>query len=357
MNLIGEHTDYNEGFVLPAAIDYSCISAITPRNDRQVVIYSENFQESFEFCLDAVVHPRDGWSDYPVGVFQVFLQSGVALNGVNVLLSTDIPFGAGLSSSAAVEVSLGYALLSNLNLAVDRLWLALACQRAENEFVGARCGIMDQFASCFGESGRAIMLDCRSLAHRAIPLPAALRLVVCNTMVSHEIAAGEYNARRAECEDSVQRLAAKIPVVRALRDVSLAQLNEYRDLLTPLLYRRCRHVISENHRVLRFADALETGNLHSLGSLMANSHASLRDDYQVSCRELDVMVEIAAGQKGVYGARMTGGGFGGCTINLVDSAHAAEFTTQVAAEYFAATGIHPEIYICSASEGARELFS
>ena len=355
VNLIGEHTDYNDGLVLPAAINYSCLVAIAPRADRSFIIHSEHFNQSVAFNLDEPLHRAASWSDYPVGVCWALLEAGVDLQGANVLLSTDVPLGAGLSSSAAVEVSIGYALLSVCNVLIDRNHLALLCQHAENDFVGARCGIMDQFVSCYGEADHAIVLDCRTLAHRAIRIPPALKLVVCNTMVRHSLAVGEYNSRRIECEDSVRRLAAAIPDIRALRDVSLAQLNQHRDLLTPVLYRRSRHVITENDRVLKFASALEAGDFGKIKNFMADSHVSLRDDYQVSCKELDVMVDIAMRQPGLHGARMTGGGFGGCTINLVDGSQAAKFKSLVAEQYIASTGISPEIYICSASQGASEL--
>jgi galactokinase len=230
--------------------------------------------------------------------------------------------------------------------------VAQLCQRAENNFVGAQCGIMDQFTSCMGQAGRALLLDCRSLEYESVPIPAQIALVICNTMVKHELSGGEYNSRRRECDEGVQLLAAKLPEIRALRDVSISALNKYRDVLPPVVYRRCRHVISENERVHRMVTALRIVDTDSMTALMAESHASLRDDFQVSCLELDIMVEIASRQRGVFGARMMGGGFGGCTINLVDVDGVAEFKNNMSSGYFEATGQKPEIYVCRPSDGA-----
>jgi galactokinase len=349
VNLIGEHTDYNEGFVLPAAIGFSCWVGIAPRGDRKLIVYSENFREARETTWDALGACGSGhWSDYPLGVAWALQEAGYRVPGAG-----DVPLGAGLSSSAAIEVSTGYALLSAAGHAVDRTKLALLCQRAENEFVGARVGIMDQFVSCHGRAGHALLIDCRSLEYKALKLPAKVSLVICNTMVKHKLQAGEYNVRRAECEEAVRKLSTAMPKIRSLRDVSLEQLAGNRSLLSETLYRRCRHVISENERVRKVAELFERGKTDGLRELMAASHQSMRDDYEISCRELDAMVEIAERQRGVYGARMTGGGFGGCTINFVDVEHAAEFQRRVSAEYESAIGLHPDIYICEASQGAE----
>jgi len=354
VNLIGEHTDYNQGFVLPAAIGFSCWVGIASRDDRKLTLYSENFTEAHETTWDELgTHGSGHWSDYPLGVAWALQEAGYRLHGADIYIAGDVPLGAGLSSSAAIEVSTGYALLSAAGHDVDRTKLALLCQRAENEYVGARVGIMDQFVSCHGRAGHALLIDCRSLEYRAIRLPANVSLVICNTMVKHKLQAGEYNVRRAECEEAVRKLSAAIPTIRSLRDVSLEQLAESRSLLSETLYRRCRHVISENERVRNVAQLFERGKTEGLRELMAASHQSMRDDYEISCRELDVMVEIAERQRGVYGARMTGGGFGGCTINFVDVEHAAEFQGRVSAAYESATGLHPDIYICEASQGAE----
>jgi galactokinase len=356
VNLIGEHTDYNDGYVLPAAIGFSCWVGIAPRDDRKLVLYSENFGEAREAYLNRLgVRGAGHWADYPLGVAWALQEAGYRLGGANIYIAGDVPVGAGLSSSAAIEVSIGYALLSLLAAghAIDRTKLALLCQRAENEYVGMRCGIMDQFVSCQGRAGYALLLDCRSLEYRALKLPPQVRLVICNTMVKHKLQAGEYNVRRAECEEAVQKLASALPGTRSLRDVTMDQLMRHRGLLSDTLYRRSRHVITENERVREVAGAFETGQMERLREVMAASHRSLRDDYEVSCPELDAMVEIAGRQQGVYGARMTGGGFGGCTINFVDVEHTVEFQRRVAAEYESTIGLRPDIYICEASQGAE----
>jgi galactokinase len=353
VNLIGEHTDYNDGFVMPAAIDFYTWVAVAPREDRRLSIYSEEFSESVEFDLDdADPRPAGHWSDYVRGVAVSLEQAGYRLRGANLAIRSEVPIGSGLSSSAAIEVASGLAMLDATSLTIDRTELAKICRRAENEFVGARVGIMDQFISCNGKAGHALMLDCRSLDYRLLPVPDEVRLVVCNTMVKHALAGGEYNVRRAECEAGVRHLAKSLPNVRALRDVTIEELERYGSDLPPVIYKRCRHVITENARVLEAADALERGDLVTFGRLMAESHRSLRDDYEVSCRELDIMVELASKIEGVYGARMTGGGFGGCTINLVRADSVAHFKQEVARGYEEARGLHPEIYTCTAAEGA-----
>jgi len=356
VNLIGEHTDYNEGFVLPAAIGFSCWVAIAPREDRKLVVRSENFEATVEVDLDKLPGRGSGaWSDYPVGVAWALVHAGNHPRGANLYIAGDVPLGSGLSSSAAIEVSVGYALLEIAKEAIDRTQLALLCQRAENEFVGARCGIMDQFISCHGRAGHALLLDCRTLEFQLVQVPQKIHLVICNTMVKHEHGAGEYNARRAECEEGVRLLREVLPGIRALRDVSPTELENHRGQLSGTIYKRCLHVVTENERAQKAAAAFRTGEIGALGKLMADSHRSLRDDFEVSCRELDVMVEIASRQRGLYGARMTGGGFGGCTINLVDANESAEFGKRVAAEYEAATKLRPDIYICEAGQGAEAI--
>ena len=356
VNLIGEHTDYNDGFVMPAAIDFNTWVAIAPREDRKLAAYSENVAEGAEFDLDAPSpRPRRHWSDYVFGVAVMLEEAGHRLLGADLLIFGNVPIGAGLSSSASIEVATGSALLTNSGLPVDPVALAKLCQKAENDFVGMRCGIMDQFISCCGHARRALMLDCRSLDYRLLPLPPEVSLAICNTMVKHELASGEYNKRRAECEAGVKHLARDLPHVRALRDVTLADLERYGRDLPELVYRRCRHVVSENARVTEAAGVLEGGDLVAFGFLMAESHRSLRDDYEVSCAELDLMVELAGQAKGVLGARMTGGGFGGCTINLVQTEHVEDFKRTVGRGYEQATGRAPEIYVSSAAEGAAEV--
>src|SRR5712671_3051527 len=265
VNLIGEHTDYNEGFVLPSAIGFSCWVGIAPRKDRKLVLYSGNLGEGREADLDDLENRGSGhWSDYPIGVAWALQEAGYRLRGADLYISGDVPLGAGLSSSAAIEVSTGYALLSVAGHAIDRTKLALLCQRAENEFVGARVGIMDQFVSCHGRAGHALLIDCRSLEYKALKFPPNVSLVICNTMVKHELQASEYNMRRAECEEAVRKLSAALPGIQSLRDVSLEQLAENRSLLSETLYRRCRHVISENWRVRSVADLFERGKTDGL---------------------------------------------------------------------------------------------
>lgn len=356
VNLIGEHTDYNEGFVMPAAIGFSTWVTCAPRDDRTVKLFSENFSEWLEFSLDDKdLHARGHWSDYVMGVALAIEQAGYRLRGAELRIRGEVPIGSGLSSSAALEVASGCALLTTSGFTVDRTALARFCQQAENEFVGMRCGIMDQFASCHGQAGRALLLDCRSLEHRLLPLPAGAQLAICNTMVKHSLAGSEYNVRRLECETAVNHFAKHQPSVRALRDVSEADLQQYGSQLPEVIYRRARHVITENARVLAAGTALEAGDLMTFGRLMDHSHQSLRTDYEVSCRELDLMVELARSIPGVYGARLTGGGFGGCTVNLVKAENVDEFKQTVARSYEEATGLVPEIYICSAADGVAEV--
>jgi galactokinase len=355
-NLIGEHTDYNGGFVFPAAIDRATWFAIAPRHDRILKIHSEHFNETIEFSLsENSATPRKHWSDYVRGVAIMLQRIGIELEGADILIRSDVPLGAGLSSSASLEVSAAIALIARANRDLPKLEIAQLCQRAENEFVGAHVGIMDQFVACFGKSAHAIFLDCRSLAHEAIPLPTEIRLVLCNTMVKHNIAAGDYNSRRTNCEEAVARLAKVIPNIRALRDVTPDLLQQYAHLLSDILYKRAHHVVTENARVLAARKALIDNDLESFGELMQQSHASLRDDYEVSCNELDVMADLGNNFPGCFGARMTGGGFGGCTINLVRADQVEEFAIRMREGYQGATGITPEIYSCAAADGATEL--
>jgi galactokinase len=354
VNLIGEHTDYNDGFVMPAAIGFYTWVAAARREDRVLEAYSDRFDEKITFSLDALEGaPRKHWSDFIRGVAATLQSAGHRLSGANLVIHAEVPLGAGLSSSASLEVATALALTMPSGIAVPRLELAKLCQAAEHEYVGTRCGIMDQFIATFGVSGNALMLDCRSLEYQLIPVPRDLRLVVCNSMVRHEHASGEYNRRRGDCETGVKLLAQHLPGIRALRDVGIADLEKYKQALPETIYRRCRHVVTENQRVLDAAKALQSGDADGVGRLMYASHASLRDDYEVSCKELDLLVELAASNDGVYGARMTGGGFGGCTVNLVRGECAAAFEAQMARTYQQATGIAPDIYVCEPAQGAE----
>ena len=369
VNLIGEHTDYNAGFVMPAAIQFYTTVAIAARSDRRLRVRSTNFAETVETDLpdaNASHSRRPGeraqWVDYVLGVAHALQQHGVLLRGADLLIHGEVPLGAGLSSSAALEVSVALALSSLAGRTLDNVTLAKIAQRAENDYVGMRCGIMDQFAAACGRAGHALKIDCRSLEHELVPLDhhtvgpnAAVQLVVCNTMVRHRLAGGEYNRRREECEEGVRSLQQVLPGIEALRDVSPAQLHAHASLLDPVIYRRCRHVVTENARVLAAAVALETGAVETFGLLMRESHRSMRDDYEISCHELDLMVRLAELSEGVYGARMTGGGFGGCTVNLVRADRVVPFRAMIAARYGAATGHSPEIYVCEAAQGAARV--
>ena len=356
VNLIGEHTDYNEGFVMPAAINFSTFVAITKRDDQVLKIHSDIFKEEAEIDLAQDATPgRKHWSDYPLGVAIKLKEAGHNISGANLLVHGEVPLGSGLSSSAAIEVSTGLALLDISGVEIDRLELAKICQKAENEFVGARTGLMDQFIACFGKADHAVMLDCRSLESRALPLPDEVKPVVCNTMVKHELASSEYNARREQCEEGVRILSQHLPNVNSLHNVTPDDVERFRVELGKVVFKRCLHVTTENNRVLRAANALRDRDLKTFGKLMNESHQSLRDDYEVSCKELDVMVDLAKPIEGVFGARMTGGGFGGCTINLVAVDAVDEFTQTIKNGYAEATGKHPQVYVCSAADGAERV--
>jgi galactokinase len=354
VNLIGEHTDYNDGFVMPSAIGLRTEVAISPASEAKLRIYSQDFPQSFEFDSNNLPQRATGaWCDYVLGIAVALQQSGQAARGANIFVQSKIPIGAGLSSSAAIEVASALALLS-LNRAILPLEdVAKLCQRTENTFIGARVGIMDQFVSCLGKAGHVLFLDCRSLDFEFIPIPDTVKLVICNTMVKHQHAGGEYNRRREECEEGVRIFAKWYPEIRALRDLSVAQLREHLQDVPPIIYKRCQHVVEENQRVRDAASCLHAGDLYSFGQLMRESHRSLRDLYEVSCRELDIMAEAAEGLPGCYGGRMTGGGFGGCTINLVEASNAELFADEISARYQGAVGIKPAVYICSAADGAR----
>ena len=353
VNLIGDHTDYNGGFVMPAAIPFYTWIAAAKREDRILEAYSESFGEKICLPLDALSgKPRKHWSDYLRGVAALLHQAGHRLAGANLVIHGDIPIGAGLSSSASFEVAIALALTCVSEIAVAPLELVELCQRAEHEYVGMHCGIMDQFIAVFGSGGYALMLDCRSNEYTLLPVPNDVRIVICNSMVKHELVSGEYNLRRKDCETGVKLLQAHLKDVQSLRDIDMPALERCREGLPMQVYRRCRHVVTENQRVLDAAQALKSKDAHRFGQLMYQSHTSLRDDYEVSCQEIDLLVDLARGSSGVYGARITGGGFGGCMVTLVRSDHVDEFTSHMEQSYKAATGLTPEIYIAEAVEGA-----
>jgi galactokinase len=354
VNLIGEHTDYNDGFVMPAAIAYDIEVAVTPRADRHVTVVSEGFPGARDFDL-ALLTPGvlHDWSDYVRGILIELQADGAALRGADLRVTANLPVGAGLSSSAAIAVGVGYAMLDTAGLPIDRVKLALAAQRAENIHAGTQSGIMDQFISANARQGQAILLDTRSLTFDYLPLPSAATFVVCNTMVKHSNATGGYNARHAECAEGVSHLAARYDGVRALRDVTLEQLEGARDVLSATIFRRCRHVITENARVLEAGQALRHSDFAAFGRLMAASHLSMRDDFEISAAEVDTMVELAdAFGDGVYGARMTGGGFGGSTVNLVAAGAVEAFVQYIVPAYRTATSIEPAVYLGVGAPGA-----
>jgi galactokinase len=354
VNLIGEHTDYNDGFVMPVAIDRFAWVAAARRSRRTLHVFSEHFQDAAELSLDALAAPpRKHWSDYVRGVAAVLMVCGYEVTGADLLIHSEVPVGAGVSSSAALEVATAMALTSISDIQVPPLELVKICQRAEHEYVGTRCGIMDQFAAMFAQAGHALVLDCRSLDYQQVTINHNVKIVLVNSMVSRELAAGEYNRRRAECESGVTQLRKALPNVHALRDVSLDALEQHKSDLPDQVYRRCRHVITENQRVLAAAAALKAQDLAMFGRLMRASHSSLRDDYEVSCRELDLLCELASECDGVYGARMTGGGFGGCTVNLVRADAVVQFQSKIVDRYRNATGKSPAVYVCSAAGGAH----
>jgi len=352
VNLIGEHTDYNDGFVFPVAIDRATYVAARPRDDRMVRVIALDLQDEDTFSLDRIERsPTRHWSNYIRGVIKGLLVAGHQLGGANLAITSDVPRGAGLSSSAALEVAVGYTFqtLSRLNILGEEL--ALLAQGAENSFVGVQCGIMDQFISALGQANHALLIDCRDLSYRSVPLPANARIIVCDSHIERALASSAYNQRRQECEEAVRILKQWYPKIRALRDITMGQLAEHVTDLPEPVRSRARHVVSENERTLRGVDALDRGDVAAFGQLMNQSHASLRDDYQVSVPEMDALVAAAQAIPGCYGSRLTGAGFGGCTVSLVASESAERFCDQIASAYTATTGRTATIHICRAVDG------
>ena len=365
VNLIGEHTDYCDGFVMPAAIDFSTIVAISHRTDGRVLAHSVNYDEridkSISELLDEGFATRHAgrkvhWSDYPAGVLWALREHGVPIqNGFSLTIAGDVPLGAGLSSSASVEVATAFAVLGATSFDMPLQKIALLCQRAENAFVGANVGIMDQFVSCCGALDHAVMIDCRSLEYTLAPIPSDVRIVICNSMVKHSVAGGEYNTRRAQMEAGLRILQKHRPEIKALRDATIQDLTLWGSEMAPESLRRCRHVVTEDDRVLAAVEAFRASDLTRFGELMRQAQASFRDDFEASCPEIDTLVSLANQQPGCFGARLTGGGFGGCTVNLVAAGHAAAFVEAMRAGYLSATGITAEIYTSRASAGAHQI--
>jgi galactokinase len=357
VNLIGEHTDYNDGFVLPMAINRETLVAIAPRPDRILKVWSLNLDDSQKLDLNTLGPGRRGhWLDYVEGIASALAGRGLILAGADIALTSDVGIGSGLSSSAALEIALGTALAAISGGSIDRLSLALAGQTAEHVHAGIQCGIMDQYTSVHALKDHALLLDCRTLESKLIPLRLGdYRVVICDSRVRHTLASSEYNQRRQDCQTGVRLMSADLPGIHALRDVTSEQLETCCSLLPETIFRRCRHVVGENQRTLQAAEALSAGHAAEMGRLMSASHRSLRDDYEVSCRELDILVGSAEAQPGVAGSRMTGGGFGGCTVNLVQENRLGDFNEAVSREYQSKTGITPEIFAVHAGAGAEEI--
>ncbi len=353
VNLIGEHTDYNDGFVMPAALDYATLVAAAPRDDRTIRVYSMFMDETRVFDLDAPAPSgRHDWSDYVFGVALMLERSGRVLSGADLAIFSDVPLGAGLSSSAALEVGAAHALLSAAGLAFEPVPVARVCQQAENDYVGMRCGIMDQYIAACGIKGHSLLIDCRSLDSRPVPIAPNLRLVIANSNVRHQHAGGEYNERRSSCEEGVRLLQPHLGPIKALRDVKPADLERFRRALPERVYRRCRHIVTENARVLEAERALKAANFAACGRAMNELQMSMRDDFEITCPEIDFLADIAQGVEGVHGSRMTGGGFGGCTVSLVEADAVERLGRTLVDAYRVAFGRHADIFVCTPSDGA-----
>jgi galactokinase len=353
VNLIGEHTDYNNGFVLPVAIDLGINIDFEPTTTRRIELTLAADGRRASVDLDAIGRPTGDWTDYVAGTAWALTAAGASLSGFRGTLRTDLPIGAGLSSSAALELAIAWALARGAEPLGDRLAAARAAQRAENEFVGVASGLMDQYAVAFGEAGRALLLDCRAVTHRAIDLPVDLALVVIDSGVQRRLAASGYGDRHAACMRAVAQIRQVAPGVSSLREVTPALLEDARAWMDPEAFRRARHVVTENDRVLAAAEALEAGDLEALGRLFAASQASMRDDFEMSTPEIDRLVDLALSVDGVVAARLTGGGFGGSTINLVAEASLAEVEAAVRSGYHAPAGRSAAVRRVIASDGVR----
>ena len=354
VNLIGEHTDYNEGFVLPVAIDRGITIVLVTTGDRRVTVTLDETGEAASFDLDEIGPRRGHWIDYVAGTAWALTEAGLPTHGFRGVLGSDLPQSSGLSSSAALELASAFALSSGADLQSDLMHIARVAQRAETGYVGVRCGLMDQFASAHGRDGAALLLDCRSLGYRVVSLRLDdVALVVADSGSRRRLDGSGYNERHAQCDAAVEAIAQRYPSIRSLRDVTPAMLAECEGGLDPVLARRARHVVEEDARVLEAADAFESGDHARVGELFLQSHASLRDLYEVSSRELDALVETAIGVDGVYGARLTGAGFGGCTVNLVRRDAIDSLAEAISTRYAGRTGLTPRVFEVTPSSGAR----
>jgi galactokinase len=355
VNLIGEHTDYNDGFVLPAAIDLGTTLALIPSDDHRVEITLADGGERDGFDLDDIGSKRDRWIDYVAGMAVELQRCGAPAGGFRGVLASDLPMEAGLSSSAALEVAAAWALSGGDQPPLPPMDVARAAQRAENGYVGVNSGLMDQFAVTFGLADHALFLDCRTLEHRTVPMPSDVRLVICHSGAPRTLAGSAYNDRRAECDRAVAGLRAEAPDITALRDVTPEMLAASGDRLDPVARKRATHVVHENARVLATIEALQAGDLAAVGRAFQASHDSLRDDFEVSSPALDALVDIARSVPGVVGARLTGAGFGGCTVNLVEPDAVDPLRQAVLDRYPAMTGLTPRVFPVRAADGARRI--
>jgi len=358
VNLIGEHTDYNEGFVLPIAIGKKIIMLGQLRNDRMVQVFDLGYKAEVKFSLDSLSpSKKDTWANYLMGVMDEIQKAGYPLGGANIIFSSNIPQRAGLSSSAALEVVTALTMAKLNLLEIEPVEMAHLCRRAENNFVGVACGIMDQYVSCLGQKKYALFIDCRSNNYESVPFKNHnYRIVICNSKIQRGLINSEYNKRREQCKKATEFFAHKLGhKIQALRDVTIDEYKKYQRQLPEVIARRARHVISENYRVQIGVQALREGNFSTFGQLMIESHQSLKDDYEVSCEELDLLVDLALKQEGVLGARMTGAGFGGCTVNLIEQNYIDGFKKSTKNEYKKITGIIPDIYVTPPAEGAKVL--
>jgi galactokinase len=352
VNIIGEHTDYNEGFVLPAAIDKAVYVAVSKRQDATAELHSLEFSESKTAALDSLQPVPGSWTNYILGVVAQFQKRGHQVGGFNLVIDGEVPFGAGLSSSAAVECATAFALNELFGLGVPREELIFIAQKAEHEFAGVMCGIMDQFASMFGKKDHVIRLDCRSMDYEYLPLKLeGYKILLLNTNVKHSLSSSEYNVRRQQCEEGVALVQKNVPSVKSLRDVTLTQLEEYVAPVNELTYRRCRYVVEENMRLLAACEDLKLGRIASMGEKMFETHEGLSKLYEVSCKELDFLVDAVKDHPAVMGARMMGGGFGGCTINIVQDDAIDDIVAEVGAAYKAAMNLELTAYIAAIEDG------
>lgn len=355
VNLIGEHTDYNDGYVLPAAIDKKIVLAIGSSNSNESRVYSATLNKISTFNMNDI-YKKKGWINYILGVVAQMQESGLQLSGFNAVFDSDLPVGAGLSSSAALEGAFGFGLNELFSLSLDSAQLSRIGQLAEHTFAGVNCGIMDQFANLFGKRNSLIRLDCRDMSYQYVPFDFPdHKIVLCNTMVDHSLASSEYNTRRKQCENGVSKLQQIYPEVNSLRDVTPEMLEKHKQDLSEEIYRRCHYVVSEIKRVVEACKLLEQKDLTGFGQLMYATHEGLSKDYEVSCTELDYLVALAHKSPHVIGARMMGGGFGGCTINIVVKDQVHEYSRYLQENYKKQFDKEPEIYVTSIEEGVHRV--